>query len=120
MHRSIAARSHGERGGASPGALLAAALAGAFLGFLFRPSVPLIGQLPFNTVITRGSNLQGIDQLLKSFAEESFNYMVIRAILSAIAMFAYLKMRSPQPAPTPPAPYTPLTVAPEVPAGQTR
>jgi hypothetical protein len=99
--------------------LLAAALAGAFLGFLFRPSVPLLGQLPFNTVITRGGNLQGIDQLLKSFAEESFNYMLIGAILGAVVMFVYLKMRSPQPAPAPPTPYTPPPVAPEVPAGQT-
>src|SRR5258708_35458674 len=94
MHRSIAARSHGERGGASPGALLAAALAGAFLGFLFRPSVPLLGQLPFDTVITRGSNLKGFDQILKSFAEESFNYMLIGAILGALAMFLYSRSGS--------------------------
>ena len=38
---------------------------GGFLGFLLRPSVPLVGPLPFETVITRGANLTGLDSLLR-------------------------------------------------------
>lgn len=67
------------------GALLGAVL-GGLVGFLLRPSLPLIGQLPFSTVITRGSNLSGIDMLLKSTAEQSFNYMVIGVIVGAIVL----------------------------------
>lgn len=67
------------------GALLGAVL-GGLVGFLLRPSLPLIGQLPFSTVITRGSNLSGIDMLLKSTAEESFNYMVIGVIVGAVVL----------------------------------
>lgn len=67
------------------GALLGAVL-GGLVGFLLRPSLPLIGQLPFSTVITRGSNLSGIDMLLKSTAEQSFNYMVIGVIVGAVVL----------------------------------
>lgn len=67
------------------GALLGAIL-GGLVGFLLRPSLPLIGQLPFSTVITRGSNLSGIDMLLKSTAEQSFNYMVIGVIVGAVVL----------------------------------
>lgn len=48
-------------------------LVGGFIGFLMRPSVLLIGQLPFGTVVTRGSALSGIDQLLVPTAQQSFN-----------------------------------------------
>ena len=41
---------------------------GGFLGFLLRPSVPLVGPLPFETVITRGANLTGLDSLLRGVA----------------------------------------------------
>ncbi|HEY6251632.1 MAG TPA: hypothetical protein VI685_16870 [Candidatus Angelobacter sp.] len=67
------------------GALLGAVL-GGLVGFLLRPSLPLIGQLPFSTVITRGSNLSGVDVVLKSTAEQSFNYMVIGAIVGAVVL----------------------------------
>lgn len=59
---------------------------GGLVGFLLRPSLPLIGQLPFQTVITRGSNLTGIDMLLKSTAEQSFNYLLIGAIVGAVIL----------------------------------
>ena len=55
-------------------------IVGGILGFLFRPSVPFLGQLPFDTVITRGGNLTGLDMLLKATAEQSFNYMIGGAI----------------------------------------
>lgn len=39
-------------------------LIGGLLGFLMRPSAFLVGQLPFEMVITRGSALSEMDQLL--------------------------------------------------------
>lgn len=58
---------------------------GGLIGYMMRPSVIFIGQLPFGTVITRGSNLTGIDQLLRSTAENSFNQMLTAAVLGAVA-----------------------------------
>jgi len=61
-------------------------LVGAFIGYLLRPAAPFVGQLPFGTVITRGSNLEGLDQLLVSTAESSFNYMLIGAIIGCVGL----------------------------------
>lgn len=66
--------------------------AGGLLGFLFRPSVPLIGQLPFGTVITRGSNLSGLDVILRGTAEQSFNYVVVGVIIGAIAGYVLSRL----------------------------
>ena len=63
---------------------IAGLLIGSVVGFLLRPSVPLMGQLPFKTVITRGANLRGLDQLLLGYARTSFNYLVAGMILGAI------------------------------------
>jgi len=49
---------------------------------LTRPSVPLIGQLPIGTVLTRGANLSGMDMLVKSTAEQSFNQVLVVVIIS--------------------------------------
>ena len=57
---------------------------GGLVGFLLRPSVPLMGQLPFITVITRGANLRGLDQLLTGYARTSFNYLVAGIIVGAV------------------------------------
>jgi len=57
---------------------------GGFLGFLLRPSVPLVGPLPFETVITRGANLTGLDSLLRGVAETSFNYMLVGVVAGAL------------------------------------
>lgn len=57
---------------------------GGLVGFLLRPIAPLMGQLDFGTVITRGSKLKGLDQLLVSTAETSFNYLLVGAILGAL------------------------------------
>ena len=62
-------------------------LVGAVLGFLLRPSVPIIGQLPFTVVITRGSNLEGLDRMLVSTACTSFNYMLFGGIIAAFVGF---------------------------------
>jgi hypothetical protein len=63
---------------------LAGLLIGGVVGFLLRPSVPLLGQLPFTTVITRGANLRGLDQLLLGYARSSFNYLVAGMLLGAV------------------------------------
>jgi hypothetical protein len=57
--------------------------AGGFIGYLLRPSYPYlsIGQLPFETVITRGARLDEVDSFLCPIAEVSFNYIVVGAIL---------------------------------------
>lgn len=57
---------------------------GGLVGFAMRPSVLLIGQLPFGVVITRGTNLTGLDLLLRPTAETSFNQMVTAAIVGAL------------------------------------
>jgi len=59
--------------------------AGGWIGFLLRPSAMLIGQLPFETVISRGAGLKGLDLLLVSTAEQSFNMLVAGAVIGALA-----------------------------------
>ena len=63
---------------------IAGLVIGSIVGFLFRPRVPSVGQLPFITVITRGANLRGLDQLLLGYAHTSFNYLIAGMILGAI------------------------------------
>ncbi len=87
------------------------AVVGAVLGFLFRPSVPFVGQLPYDVVITRGANLTGLDTLLRSTAEQSFNYIVIGAILGAVILGATKAMVSSNAAA--------LATPPPLPGGQT-
>lgn len=58
---------------------------GGFIGFLMRPTVPGINaQLSFETVITRGANLQGLDQALIPLAQTSFNYTLAFAVIGII------------------------------------
>ena len=59
-------------------------IAGGVIGFLYRPSVFLIGQLPFDVVITRGANLKGVDQVLLPMAQSSFNHMMAIAVIGAV------------------------------------
>lgn len=68
------------------------AVIGGLLGFFFRPSVPFLGQLPMATVLTRGSNLTGLDMLLRGTAEQSFNYVLIGVIAGAAAGFLLVQM----------------------------
>jgi hypothetical protein len=70
-------------------ALLAVAgfLIGALVGFQMRPAVMFVGQLPFETVITRGANLKGLDQILLSTAQQSFNVMLFGALVGAAIGF---------------------------------
>jgi hypothetical protein len=71
------------------GGLAIGMILGALVGFLLRPSVPLIRQLPFGVVITRGANLNGLDIVLRSTAEQSFNYMLIGAIVVGAVLGAW-------------------------------
>ena len=61
---------------------------GGYLGFLARPSAMLVGQLPFDMVITRGTNLQGFEQILLPLAQQSFSTMfnggVVGGVLGAV------------------------------------
>ena len=97
----------------SLGLIAVGAIVGAVIGYLFRPSVPLIGQLPLETVITRGSNLTGMDMLLTSAAETSFNYMVAGALIGGVAIAVWRRVghtSSPDSAPSP-QPSVPVALA---------
>lgn len=59
-------------------------IAGGVLGFLYRPSAFLVGQLPLDVVITRGANLKGMDQMLIPLAQSSFNNMITIALIGAL------------------------------------
>ncbi len=68
-------------------------LTGAFIGYFYRPPAFMIGQLPFEHVISRGTTLKGFDQVYIEVAQESFNYLltggIIGAILGIIAALLY-------------------------------
>ena len=64
------------------------AVAGGTIGFLLRPSVTIVGQLPLEVVLTRGSNLRGIEAVYKSAAETSFNYVLAGALIGGVAGLA--------------------------------
>ncbi len=107
----------GLKKGTAGGFAVAGAVVGAILGFLFRPSVPLLGQLPLGVVITRGSSLDGLDSLVRPFAEQSFNYVVAGAILCAGIMGALRNMiiqNGSAAATAPAAPYLSTAAAPTV------
>lgn len=57
---------------------------GLGIGIVTRPSLPLLGQLPIGIVLTRGATLVGLDMMLRAAAEESFNYIVIVAIIGVV------------------------------------
>ncbi len=67
--------------------LLAAAgfVVGALIGYLYRPPAFLIGQLPFDVVISRGTSLKGFDQMYIPVAETSFNYLLGGGLIGAAA-----------------------------------
>jgi len=71
-------------GGAAYGLGIVGLLVGGLIGFLLRPSGLLGVQAPFGAVITRGANLKGLDQLLLPLAQQSFNYVLVGAIIGAV------------------------------------
>lgn len=58
-------------------------LVGGLIGFLSRPTGALVGKLPFFHVLTRGATYEGVDQVLINLAQESFNIMLIGAVIGA-------------------------------------
>src|SRR5258708_6851683 len=76
------------------GAVFLGALLGGAIGFLLRPSVPLVGPLPFSVVISRGSNLQGLDLVLKGTAQTSFNYLLAGVLFGAFAVVLFRAVQS--------------------------
>ena len=82
--RSNVSTSVSGKGGSGSMPIFVGGAIGAVIGFLLRPSVPLIGQLPLGTVLTRGGNLSGLDSILKGAAETSCNYMIVGALIGAV------------------------------------
>jgi len=68
-------------------------VAGAFIGYLYRPPAFLTGQLPFKHVISRGTTLKGFEQIYIQVAQTSFNYLImgglIGAMLGVVAVILY-------------------------------
>ena len=60
------------------------AAAGTVTAFLLRPADVFGHQLPLSVVLTRGSDLHGLNRLLIPLAERSFNEMMAGLILGAI------------------------------------
>lgn len=65
------------------------AVVGALFGYLFRPSVPLYGKLPFRHVISRGEFLSEeynrlVEALLYKTAVESFEMLIAGGIIGAL------------------------------------
>lgn len=79
------------------GAALGAAgfVIGGLVGFVARPSVPMLGQLPFEYVIARGANLNGLDRMLAPLAQRSFDIMLMGAVLGAgVAVLGAVTLRA--------------------------
>lgn len=73
---------------------------GGFIGFLVRPSAMLIGQLPFETVILRAANLEGLAQVLVPLAQASFNVMLAGAVLGLVAAIVMGRLAASRPTAT--------------------
>ncbi len=69
------------------------AILGAIAGFLLRPSMPLVGQLPLELVLTRGETLRDLGTIARPTAEESFNYLVAGAIIGAVVLCGLASIR---------------------------
>ena len=55
---------------------------GGLIGFIIRPSVPLVGKLSFNTVLARGENLDLVQKaLLGPSARAAFHLMMESALI---------------------------------------
>ena len=69
--------------------VIAGAAIGSWIGFLLRPSVLMLGKLPFSAIVTRGSQFTGLDQILVPAAQASFNYVVVGAVLGGVATWGF-------------------------------
>ncbi|HEY6010491.1 MAG TPA: hypothetical protein VIX18_03390 [Nitrospirota bacterium] len=64
--------------------ILVGLIAGAAIGYFYRPAAVLVGQLPFDVVMTRGGNLKGLEQIYLETAKTSFNYVLGGGIAGAV------------------------------------
>jgi hypothetical protein len=67
-------------------------IAGGLIALILRPSAPLIGQLPVETVFSRGAALTGLDEILVPTAERSFDLMLLGALIGLAAGIAASKL----------------------------
>lgn len=67
-------------------------IVGGLIALILRPSAPLIGQLPIETVFSRGTGLSGLDVILVPTAERSFNLMLLGALMGLAAGMAASKL----------------------------
>jgi hypothetical protein len=57
---------------------------GAYIGFLLRPSIPLVGQLPAMVVLTSGQYLRGFDKVFVPTAQTSFGYLITGLVVGML------------------------------------
>ncbi len=57
---------------------------GGGVGYLLRPAVPLIGQLPFNVIIADGKNLHGLERLARPYAQQSLECVIAGALVGGM------------------------------------
>jgi len=68
---------------------MAGCVVGLVIAILTRPSAPLVGQLPLGIVLTRGATLTGLDLLLRTTAESSFNQIAVVCIVGTLMGAAF-------------------------------
>lgn len=66
---------------------IAGFLLGFFVAFLCRPSGFLVGQLPFEVVITGGQGLTGLESLYAPLAQQSRNLCMAGGLAGSIVAF---------------------------------
>ena len=60
------------------------AMLGGGVGYLLRPAVPFIGQLPLNIIIADGKNLHGLERLAQPYAQQSLEYVIAGALVGGM------------------------------------
>ncbi|MGO9261140.1 MAG: zinc ribbon domain-containing protein [Bryobacteraceae bacterium] len=62
-------------------------LVGAIIGYLTRPSIPILGRQPtLDIVLTGGSNLHGINRVLAPLAQQAQHQVITYACIGAVIM----------------------------------
>lgn len=83
-------------GGGSLGPILIGGIIGGIVGFVMRPEVFLVGQLPLSIVLTAGTTLQGMDRMLASAAQKSFMFLLAGVAIGALLGAVIGRQLSPQ------------------------
>jgi len=83
------------------GLVMVGGLLFGLLGYLLRPDAPIVGQLPFHAVVSRGATLSGFEEFLLPAARTSFLYLlagIVFGVLLGLAVALWIG---------PPAPVNP-------------